>query len=88
MRYVINFQTPTTITSYVHRIGRCARIGVGGETQPGTSISFLHSTHDKKMAVTLVKNLMLSGQTVPPDLETLAQSHFSYNQVKTPNKNM
>jgi len=66
--FVINFDMPSQIEDYVHRIGRTGRAG-----NTGTSYSFF--THDNgKLAAELVKILQEAKQEVNPQLLQLAHS--------------
>jgi len=63
--YVINYDLPTNIESYVHRIGRTGRIG-----KTGTAISFIDRT-DEPMYYKLYKVLCDSKQEIPKWFEGL-----------------
>ncbi|CAG5112350.1 Oidioi.mRNA.OKI2018_I69.chr2.g6574.t2.cds [Oikopleura dioica] len=63
---VINYDFPSQVEDYVHRIGRTAR----GENK-GKSISFITSKHAKHAAA-LIKLLEQAGQLVPPELVQLS----------------
>ncbi|UKJ89788.1 DEAD-box family RNA-dependent helicase [Theileria orientalis] len=66
VKYVINYDFPSQIEDYVHRIGRTGRAGM-----KGSSYTFL--TADKfKVARDLVKLLREANQPVPADLQKLA----------------
>ncbi|RKP37540.1 essential ATP-dependent RNA helicase of the DEAD-box protein family [Dimargaris cristalligena] len=65
VKFVINFDMPTNIEDYVHRIGRT---GCGGAT--GTSITLFSST-DSKHARDLIGILREAGQEVPSELEAM-----------------
>lgn len=72
VRYVINFDFPGNIESYVQRIGRTARAG-----QKGTSHSFF-MRKDGKNATSLIKVLKEAKQNVNPELydfENNLESH-------------
>ena len=60
--YVVNYDFPSNLEDYVHRIGRCGRAG-----QKGTALSFFTSK-SSKWAGGLMKLLQDAGQPVPPDL--------------------
>jgi len=63
--YVINYDMPSGIEDYIHRIGRTARAGA-----KGTAISYV--TPDAgKIARDLVKILKDAKQVVPPQLEEI-----------------
>lgn len=50
---VINFDLPPTLTAYIHRVGRTARIG-----DAGTAVSLVHETQDAEI---MRKILAISG---------------------------
>ncbi|PRP85044.1 hypothetical protein PROFUN_07228 [Planoprotostelium fungivorum] len=57
--HVINYDLPTNIEDYVHRIGRTGRAG-----KQGHAVSFF-SSKNSNMARHLVKQLQKSGQEIP-----------------------
>jgi len=63
---VVNYDFPSNLEDYVHRIGRCGRAG-----KKGTSLSFFTSK-SSKWASGLVKLLQDAGQKVPPDLASFS----------------
>ncbi|XP_019185110.1 PREDICTED: DEAD-box ATP-dependent RNA helicase 20 isoform X2 [Ipomoea nil] len=66
IKCVINYDFPTCLEDYVHRIGRTGRAGA-----KGTAFTFF--THgNAKFARELVKILQQAGQIVPPQLSALA----------------
>ncbi|XP_042191191.1 probable ATP-dependent RNA helicase DDX4 isoform X4 [Callorhinchus milii] len=67
VQHVINFDLPSTIDEYVHRIGRTGRCG-----NVGKAISFFDSNTDLRIARTLVKVLSDAQQEVPTWLEEFA----------------
>lgn len=66
IRVVINYDFPTGVEDYVHRIGRTGRAGA-----TGVSYTFF-SEHDSKYARDLVKVLEGADQRVPPELRDMA----------------
>ncbi len=68
--YVVNYDLPTNIESYVHRIGRTGRIG-----KTGTAISFIDRV-DEPMYYKLYKVLCDSKQDVPKWFEALLGNQF------------
>ncbi|KAK8928492.1 DEAD-box ATP-dependent RNA helicase 14 [Platanthera zijinensis] len=66
IRVVINYDFPTGVEDYVHRIGRTGRAGA-----TGVSYTFF-SDHDSKYARDLVKVLEGADQRVPPELRDMA----------------
>ncbi|KAL9239627.1 hypothetical protein vseg_013933 [Gypsophila vaccaria] len=70
IKCVVNYDFPTSLEDYIHRIGRTGRAGA-----TGTAYSFF--THsNSKYARELVKILREAGQVVPPALSSMAQSSF------------
>uniref|UniRef100_A0A8C4VZ32 RNA helicase n=1 Tax=Gopherus evgoodei TaxID=1825980 RepID=A0A8C4VZ32_9SAUR len=69
VQHVINFDLPSTIDEYVHRIGRTGRCG-----NIGKAISFFDSVSDSHIAQPLVKVLSDAQQEVPSWLEEIAFS--------------
>jgi len=68
IKCVINYDFPSSLEDYVHRIGRTGRAGA-----KGTALTFL--THaNAKFARDLVKILQEAGQVVSPALSALARS--------------
>ncbi|KAK4265971.1 hypothetical protein QN277_026950 [Acacia crassicarpa] len=66
IRVVINYDFPTGIEDYVHRIGRTGRAGA-----TGLSYTFI-SEQDWKHAGDLIKVLEGANQLVPPELRQMA----------------
>ncbi|KAF7837658.1 DEAD-box ATP-dependent RNA helicase 46 [Senna tora] len=66
IRVVINYDFPTGIEDYVHRIGRTGRAGA-----TGVSYTFI-SEQDWKHAGDLIKVLEGANQIVPPELRQMA----------------
>lgn len=66
IRVVLNFDFPTGIEDYVHRIGRTGRAGA-----TGLAYTFF-SDQDAKYAKDLIKVLEGANQKVPPELRDLA----------------
>uniref|UniRef100_A0A2K5DP42 RNA helicase n=1 Tax=Aotus nancymaae TaxID=37293 RepID=A0A2K5DP42_AOTNA len=69
VQHVINFDLPSTIDEYVHRIGRTGRCG-----NTGRAISFFDPESDNHLAQPLVKVLSDAQQDVPAWLEEIAFS--------------
>merc|ERR1719234_975882 len=61
---VVNFDMPSEIEEYVHRIGRTGRVGNDGQ-----AVSFWDWAEDAKIQKDLVRILKTSGQEIPPWLE-------------------
>ncbi|XP_007486388.3 probable ATP-dependent RNA helicase DDX4 isoform X2 [Monodelphis domestica] len=71
VQHVINFDLPSTIDEYVHRIGRTGRCG-----NIGKAISFFDPEPDSHLAQPLVKVLSDAQQDVPAWLEEIAFSTY------------
>ncbi|KYR02598.1 putative RNA helicase [Tieghemostelium lacteum] len=67
IKYVINFDFPNTVETYVHRIGRTGRAGA-----TGTSFS-LFTPDNSRLAKDLVEILVEAKQYVPQPLQNLIQ---------------
>ncbi|XP_051498791.1 probable ATP-dependent RNA helicase DDX4 [Apus apus] len=67
VKHVINFDLPSTIEDYVHRIGRTGRCG-----NTGKAVSFFDDSSDGHLAQSLVKVLSDAQQEVPVWLEEIA----------------
>ncbi|KAI8543753.1 hypothetical protein RHMOL_Rhmol08G0242700 [Rhododendron molle] len=68
IKCVINYDFPSSLEDYVHRIGRTGRAGARG-----TAFTFF--THaNAKFARDLIKILQEAGQIIPPALAALARS--------------
>lgn len=71
IKCVINYDFPSSLEDYVHRIGRTGRAGA-----KGTAFTFF--THSNaKYARDLIKILQEAGQVVPVPLSSLARSSGS-----------
>merc|ERR1719218_65003 len=67
IKYVINYDFPSQIEDYVHRVGRTGRAGATGS-------SYTFFTQDKfRHAGELIKVLREANQPVPQELEKLAE---------------
>lgn len=68
IKCVINYDFPTTLEDYIHRIGRTGRAGASG-----TAFTFF--THaNAKFSRNLVKILREAGQVVNPALESMSSA--------------
>jgi superfamily II DNA/RNA helicase len=74
IQYVINFDLPTDIEEYVHRIGRTGRAG-----QTGTAISF-YNNKNANITADLVKILNETQQVVPNFLNKKEIEQASYEK--------
>merc|ERR1712083_727795 len=77
---VVNFDMPSEIEEYVHRIGRTGRVGNDGQ-----AVSFWDWGEDAKIQKDLVRILKTSGQEIPTWLE-LEDPGRSSNAGKQPQK--
>jgi len=69
VRAVCNFDMPSNIEDYVHRIGRTGRAGA-----KGFSVSFF-TEKTKGLAKELIDVLYDAGQEVPPDLRAMVRGY-------------
>src|SRR4051812_13394245 len=69
VEYVINYAFPVNVEDYVHRIGRTGRGG-----KDGCAHSFF-TPDDFPRAKELVAILRKANQTVPPELENIANTY-------------
>lgn len=65
---VINYSCPNHLEDYVHRVGRTGRAG-----RSGTAYTFI-SPEEEQHAPTLIKALQQAKQTVPPELQAMADA--------------
>eukprot|EP01133_Synstelium_polycarpum_P004210 gene4210-4905_t len=72
IKYVINYDFPNTIESYIHRIGRTGRAGA-----TGTAFT-LFTINDMRMAGELITVLVEANQFVPPSLEQMAPNRGGF----------
>ncbi|VFQ66174.1 unnamed protein product [Cuscuta campestris] len=68
IKFVINYDFPTCLEDYVHRIGRTGRAGA-----KGTAFTFF-TQGNAKFARELVKILQQAEQIIPPQLAAMAHS--------------
>ena len=71
IRFVVNFDFPKEMESYIHRIGRTGRAG-----KKGAAVSFFVADKNGKLARELVEILNRTQQNVPPELQALARFSF------------
>lgn len=74
IRVVINYDFPTGVEDYVHRIGRTGRAGA-----TGLAHTFL-SDQDAKYAPDLIKVLERANQRVPPEVRDMASRAGSFSK--------
>ena len=67
IRMVVNFDFPSDMENYIHRIGRTGRAG-----KKGDAISFFVVEKNGRTAKNLVEILNRTSQNVPPQLQALA----------------
>lgn len=80
VKQVINFDMPTDIEEYVHRIGRTGRAG-----HTGTAISFVNDKN-RNVARDLIDILTEAKQEVPTFLESIGYQAKQYNGTKRSQK--
>ena len=68
IKCVINYDFPSSLEDYIHRIGRTGRAGA-----KGTAHTFFTQSN-AKFARALIKILREAAQVVPPALSAMAQS--------------
>ncbi|XP_029032685.1 uncharacterized protein LOC117604337 isoform X2 [Osmia lignaria lignaria] len=73
VKYVINFDYPSSSEDYIHRIGRTGR-----RRQTGTAYAFF-TTHNMKHAGDLIEVLREAGQNINPRLTEMAELAKSGN---------
>ena len=72
IQHVINYDFPSEIEDYIHRIGRTGRAG-----KTGSSHTFLsHERHPGKVVSELIKVLHDAGQEIPDDLRSFSTSSY------------
>lgn len=77
IKCVINYDFPSSLEDYVHRIGRTGRAGA-----TGTALTFF--THaNAKFARELIKILQEAGQVVSPALAAMSRSSGSFGGSST-----
>jgi ATP-dependent RNA helicase DDX3X len=79
--YVLNYDLPTNIESYIHRIGRTGRIG-----KAGTAISFLADL-DEPMFSKVYGVLKDSNQEIPQWFQELVRSRYQREERYPQNQN-
>ena len=72
MKHVINFDLPSDIEEYVHRIGRTGRMG-----NLGLATSFFNDKN-RNLAKDLVELILESSQELPGWLESMSVDYRSY----------
>lgn len=69
LKLVVNYDSPNHIEDYVHRAGRTGRAG-----NTGTAVTFVTPEQDR-FASFLIRALKDSKQSIPEDLQKLAELH-------------
>ena len=77
IKYVINYDAPKNIESYIHRIGRTGRAG----DKTGIAITLLCG-YEAKFAGCLARNFLKTNQVLPPQLSLLALQDPLYRANK------
>ena len=73
---VVNYEPPTHIEDYVHRIGRTGRAG-----RKGTAVTLLlDDENDERYAPDILKALRMSRQYVPAQLTALAERFAQHSE--------
>ena len=67
IRMVVNFDMPTNLEDWIHRVGRTGRAG-----KKGTAVSFFVAEKNGRMAKDLIEILNRTSQHIPPELSALA----------------
>lgn len=68
LKLVINYDCPTHLEDYVHRVGRTGRAG-----NTGTGVTFVEPSQER-FSVHIAKALRQSGQPVPEDLQKMVDA--------------
>jgi len=82
VKHVINFDLPSDIDDYVHRIGRTGRAG-----NVGKATAFFNMTHDKNILKELIDLLEEAKQKVPDFLYQFRFEVEQQHQMKIMNNN-
>lgn len=77
VKHVINFDMPSDVEEYVHRIGRTGRMG-----NLGLATSFFNEKN-RNLTKDLVELIVESNQELPGWLEALAMESRSYGSQRT-----
>lgn len=71
LQYVVNYDFPTNLEQYCHRVGRTGRQGEAGQSYSLVTRNMAPLSGD------LIKLLRSSDQVVEPNLEDLAEEYSS-----------
>ena len=77
IKSVINFECPKDGDTHIHRVGRTGRAG----DKDGVAYTLI-LRNEIKFAIILMKNLELSGQRIPPELEEMAMGDDGFKRNK------
>jgi len=77
IKSVINYECPKDGDTHIHRVGRTGRAG----NKDGVAYTLIMK-NEIKFAVILMKNLMLSGQKITPELEQMAMNDDGFKMKK------
>ena len=81
IKTVINYECPKDGDTHIHRVGRTGRAG----NKDGVAYTLI-MRNEIKFAIILMKNLELSGQRIPMELEEMAMNDDGFKRVKMINK--
>ena len=77
IKSVINYECPKDGDTHIHRVGRTGRAG----NRDGAAYTLI-MRHEIKFALILLKNLELSGQVIPKELEDMAMNDDGFKRNK------
>ena len=80
----MNFDVAKNVETHIHRIGRTGRMGIDG-VQPGKAYTLITNS-ESGAAIDLIKNLRVSKQPIPPELQRLAESNPKYHSAMNPRR--
>lgn len=78
---IVNFESPKNIDTYIHRIGRTARMSARtGVNREGSSYALLSSdaSSDGLFSLLLYKSFVLARKEVPPELRAVAEAQPAF----------
>ena len=81
IRTVINYECPRDGDTHIHRVGRTGRAG----NTDGMAYTLIMK-NDIKFAIILIKNLEISGQKIPYELEEIAMNDDGFKRGKMATK--
>lgn len=77
IKTVINYECPKDGDTHIHRVGRTGRAG----NRDGVAYTLI-MRHEVKFALILLKNLQISGQIIPAELEEMAMNDDGFKRNK------